>query len=132
MHARKRGVESFEKLSREGKINRKVWVWTRKKKRKKEKIYERKNKEEMKEWKKKKRKEEVAIKIWEGWIKWKKGKIKCKEGCHVVERRNYHSFPTMCNPTTRTSPMPCSHNFLLPLHMSTILNLLNLNIPTYG
>jgi hypothetical protein len=24
-----------------------------------------------------------------------KKKIKCKEGCHVVERRNFHSFPTM-------------------------------------
>jgi hypothetical protein len=35
MHARKRGVESFEKLSREGKIKRKVRVWKRKKERKK-------------------------------------------------------------------------------------------------
>jgi hypothetical protein len=50
-------------------------------------------------------------------------KIKCKEGCHVVERRNFHSFPTMCNPTTRTSSVPRNHNFLLPLHMSTILYL---------
>jgi hypothetical protein len=41
-------------------------------------------------------------------------------------------FPTMCNPTTRTSSVPCSYNFLLPLHMSTILNLLILDIPTYG
>jgi hypothetical protein len=39
MHARKRGVESFEKLSREGKIKRKVLVWKRKK-RKKEKNME--------------------------------------------------------------------------------------------
>jgi hypothetical protein len=31
MHARKRGVESFEKFSREGKIKRKVCVWKRKK-----------------------------------------------------------------------------------------------------
>jgi hypothetical protein len=31
MHARKRGVESFEKMSREGKIKRKVRVWKRKK-----------------------------------------------------------------------------------------------------
>jgi hypothetical protein len=47
MHARKRGAESFEKLSREGKIKRKVWVWKRKKERKKEKyICEWKNKEE--------------------------------------------------------------------------------------
>jgi hypothetical protein len=31
MHARKRGVESFEKMSREGKIKIKVCVWKRKK-----------------------------------------------------------------------------------------------------
>jgi hypothetical protein len=47
MHARKRGVESFEKFSRERKIKRKVWVWKRKKKERKKKIYiyenERKN-----------------------------------------------------------------------------------------
>jgi hypothetical protein len=30
MHARKRGVESFEKMSREGKIKRKICVWKRK------------------------------------------------------------------------------------------------------
>jgi hypothetical protein len=41
---------------------------------------------------KEKEKDEVAIKIWEGWIKWKKRKINCKEGCHVVERRNFHSI----------------------------------------
>jgi hypothetical protein len=41
-------------------------------------------------------------------------------------------FPTMCNPTMRTSLVPCTHNFLLPLHMSTVLNLLILDIPTYG
>jgi hypothetical protein len=35
MHERKRGVESFEKLSREGKIKRKVLVWKKKKERKK-------------------------------------------------------------------------------------------------
>jgi hypothetical protein len=46
MHARKRGVESLEKLSREGKIKRKVWVWKRKNERKKEKICEWKKKEE--------------------------------------------------------------------------------------
>jgi hypothetical protein len=32
MHARKRVVESFEKMPREGKIKRKVLVWKRKKK----------------------------------------------------------------------------------------------------
>jgi hypothetical protein len=54
--------------------------------RKKEKIYMWIKEEKEKE------KDEVAIKIWEGWIKWKKRKIKCKEGCHVVERQNFHSF----------------------------------------
>jgi hypothetical protein len=57
--------------------------------------------------------------------------IMCKEGCHV-ERRNFHFFPTMCNPTSRTSSVPRSLIFLLPLHMSTILYLLILDIPTYG
>jgi hypothetical protein len=35
MHARKKGAVSFEKLSREEKIKRKVGVWRRKKERKK-------------------------------------------------------------------------------------------------
>jgi hypothetical protein len=35
MHARKERIESFEKLSRERKIKRKVCVWKRKKERKK-------------------------------------------------------------------------------------------------
>jgi hypothetical protein len=46
MHARKRGVESFEMLSREGNIKRKVWVWKRKKERKKERKKSRKVKKE--------------------------------------------------------------------------------------
>jgi hypothetical protein len=59
-------------------------------------------------------------------------KIKCKEVCHVVERdKTITLFPNMCNPTMRTSSVPCSHIFL-PLHMSTILNLLILDVPTYG
>jgi hypothetical protein len=41
---------------------------------------------------KEERKEEVAIKRWEGWIMWNKRKIKGKEECHVVERRNFRSF----------------------------------------
>jgi hypothetical protein len=47
VHARKRGVESFEKMSREGKIKRKIWVWKRKKYRSKERekyVYEIKTK----------------------------------------------------------------------------------------
>jgi hypothetical protein len=59
VHARKRGVESFEKGEKDvkrGKIKRKVCVWERKK----EKIYKSKEKyvyERMKEKKKRKRKE---------------------------------------------------------------------------
>jgi hypothetical protein len=55
MHARKRGVESFEKLSRERKIKRKVWVWKRKKriyrkvKKEKKNIWEWKNERKRKE-----------------------------------------------------------------------------------
>jgi hypothetical protein len=41
-------------------------------------------------------------------------------------------FSNHVQSATRTSSVPCSHNFLLPLLMSTILNLLILDIPTYG
>jgi hypothetical protein len=58
------------------------------KKERKKKIWEWKNEK----YEKEKEKDEVAIKIWEGCIKWKKREIKCKEGCHVVERWNFHSF----------------------------------------
>jgi hypothetical protein len=50
----------------------------------------------------------------------------------LLRDETFTLFPTMCNPTTRTSLVPRSHNFLLPLHMSTILNLLILDIPTNG
>jgi hypothetical protein len=82
--------------------------------------------------KEKKEKRGGSNKDMRGMSQVKEKKYKCKEGCHVVERQNFHSFPTMCNPTTRTSSVPCSHIFLLPLHMSTILNLLILDILTYG
>jgi hypothetical protein len=49
----------------------------------------------------------------------------------LLRDETYTPFPTMCNPTMRTSSVPRSHNFLLPLHMSTILNLLILDIHTY-
>jgi hypothetical protein len=68
MHARKRGVESFEKLSREGKIKRKVWVW----KRKKAKKYRKVKKEKNMRMKEKEEKRGVERRIWEGWIKLKK------------------------------------------------------------
>jgi hypothetical protein len=62
MHARKRGVESLEKLSRERKIKRKSM--SMEKKERKKKICERKNMR-MKE-EKGKEKDVVAIKIREG------------------------------------------------------------------
>jgi hypothetical protein len=48
----------------------------------------------------------------------------------LLRDETFTLFPTMCNPTTRTSSLPLSHNFLLPLHMFTILNHLILDIPT--
>ena len=50
---------------------------------------------------------------------------KCKEisPCCL---RTISSIPTMCNPTTRTMLVPWSQSFCMPLHMSTILNLLTL------
>jgi hypothetical protein len=88
MHARKRGIESFQKLSRDGKIKRKVWVWKSK---------EREKNMRMKEWKKKEEKEKEkrggSNKDMRGMNQVnEKKKIKCKEGCHVVKRRNFHSF----------------------------------------
>jgi hypothetical protein len=50
----------------------------------------------------------------------------------LLRDESFTLFPTMCNPTKGMSSVPLSHNFLLPLHMSTILNLLILDIPTYG
>jgi hypothetical protein len=50
----------------------------------------------------------------------------------LLRHETFTLFPTMCNPRTRKSSVPRSHNFLLPLHMSTILNLLILDIPIYG
>ena len=40
--------------------------------------------------------------------------------------RTISSIPPMCNPTTRTMLVPWSQSFCMPLHMSTILNLLTL------
>jgi hypothetical protein len=59
-------------------------------------------------------------------------KIKCKEGCHVVERQNFHSFSNHVQSDNKDDIGASLSYFLLPLHMSTILNLLTLDIPTYG
>jgi hypothetical protein len=44
---------------------------------------------------------------------------KCGEGCDDVENES-SIFHTMCNPTSRTSLVPCSHYSFVPLHMSNI------------
>jgi hypothetical protein len=62
-------------------------------------------------------------------------KIKCKEGCHVVERRNFLLPLHMSNHVQFDNEDVIGVSwsyFLLPLHMSTILYLLILDIPTYG
>jgi hypothetical protein len=48
-----------------------------------------------------------------------KERIKCMEGCHVVERRNFHSFSNHV-PSDNEDIISASWSyFLLPLHMST-------------
>jgi hypothetical protein len=74
VHAIKRGVESFEKrendVMREKNDEKSMCM---EKKERKKYMYEKEKKEE-------EERRGVAR------------KIKCKEGCHVVERRNFHSF----------------------------------------
>jgi hypothetical protein len=106
---------SMEKKER-GKNNRKV---------KKEKNMR------MKEWKKKKRKRKEEWQERYERDESSERKIKCKD-VTLLRDETFTLIPTMCNPTTRMSSVPRSHNFLLPLHMSTIQNLLILDIPTYG
>jgi hypothetical protein len=59
-------------------------------------------------------------------------KIMCKKGCHVVEGRNFHSFSNHVQSNNEDVIDTSWSYFLLPLHMSTILYLLILDIPTYG
>jgi hypothetical protein len=96
-------------MSREGKIKRKVCVWQRKK-RKKLIICVWENE---RGWKEEKERRGVARKIWEGWMKWKKNKSARKD-VTLLRDETFTLFPTMCNPTTRTSSVPCSHIFFCP------------------
>jgi hypothetical protein len=59
-------------------------------------------------------------------------KIKCKEGCHIVERLNFHSFSNHVQSDNEDVIGASYSYFLLPLHMFTIMYLLILDIPTYG
>jgi hypothetical protein len=78
--------------------------------------------------KKRKRKEEWQ----EGYERDESSERKKNKSATLLRDETFSLFPTMCNPTTRMSSVPRSHNFLFPLHMSTILNLLILDIPTNG
>jgi hypothetical protein len=90
------------------------------------------NERKKNEWKRK-RERWGSNKDMRGMNQVKEKKIKSvRKDVMLLRDENFILFPTMCNPTTMTSSVPCSHNFLLPLHMSTILNLLILDTPTYG
>ena len=81
-----------------------------------------KGSEKRKKIREKKRKKKMYEKKKNEGILWLE---KCKEilPCCL---RTISSIPTMCNPTTRTMLVPWSQSFCMPLHMSTILNLLTL------
>jgi hypothetical protein len=74
-----RALKRDKKMSREGKIKRKVCVWKKGKKKR------------MKGRRRIKREKRSGYKDMRGMNQVKE-KQKCKEGCHVVERRNFHSF----------------------------------------
>jgi hypothetical protein len=63
-----------------------------KKERKKEKIYRKVKKEKNVRMKKKRKRKEGWQEGYERDESSERKKIKCKEGCHVVERRSFHSF----------------------------------------
>jgi hypothetical protein len=110
-----RALKREVKMSREGKVKRKICVWKRKKEKWKVKkkmcvwgnerewLKKKKRRRKKEEWQEKYERDESSERC-----------IKCKEGCHVVERRNFHSFATMCNPTTRMSSVPRGHIFFCP------------------
>jgi hypothetical protein len=81
-----RALKREKKMSREGKIKEKSMCMEKKERKIKSKenmcLRERKRKRKRKEeWQERYERDESSER-----------KIKCKEGCHVVERRNFHSF----------------------------------------
>jgi hypothetical protein len=88
--------------------------------------------ERMKKKNKKKREEEWQERYERDESSERKEKLSARKDVMLLRDETFTLFPTMCNPTTRASSVPRSHIFLLPLHMSTILNLLILDIPRYG
>jgi hypothetical protein len=69
--------EEFRALKREGKVKRKICVWENER----ERLKKKKRKRKKEEW-------QERYEVDESRERW----IKCKEGCRVVERRNFHSF----------------------------------------
>jgi hypothetical protein len=59
----------------------------------------------------------VERKIWEGWIKWKEKNKSVRKDVTLLRDETFTLFPTMCNPTTRTSSMPRSHNSFALAHV---------------
>jgi hypothetical protein len=107
-------MEKKERKNR--KVKKKICVW-----------------ENETEWLKKKRKRKREEEWQERYERDESSerKIKCKERCHVVERRNFHSFSNYVQ-SDNEDVISASYIFSLPLHMSTILYLIILDIPTYG
>jgi hypothetical protein len=96
VHARKRGVESFEKREKDvkrGKNKEKICVWKSKKEKRKN------NKKNM-------------CMIGMNQVK-EKNKVHGKD-VTLLRDETFTFFPTMCNPTTRTSSVPRSNIFFCP------------------
>jgi hypothetical protein len=85
----------------------------------------------MKDRKRRKERRGVARKIWEGWIKRKKNKSARKDVTLLRDEISLFFQPCAIQQRGRHRCLVVII-FLLPLHMSTILNLLTLDIPTYG
>jgi hypothetical protein len=89
---------------------------------------EKKRKKKEKEKGKKKKKERGMVrKIWRGWIKWKINKV---QGCWETKLPFF--FPTMCNPTMRTSLVPRSLIFFCPCRCTPFYIFFSLTSLHYG
>jgi hypothetical protein len=72
----------------------------------------------------------MSRKIWEGWIKWNKNKVQGRMSrCWETKLSLISNHVQSDNEDVIGASWSY---FLLPLHMSTILYLLILYIPTYG
>jgi hypothetical protein len=104
-----RALKREKKMSREGKIKRIVCVWKRKKNRKekREKIY-------MKGRRRIKREKRSGKKYMRGMNQVKRKNKSARKDVTLLRDETFTLFPTMCNPTTRTSSVSRSHIFFCP------------------